>query len=103
MYVGGGASQVEKTNRRSTMLQIKVFGPTPPCANCKRAEEHARRAAERFPGRVEVLKLDVLGPEADKYGILSTPLVVVGEQVVGMGKIVPADKLISIIQQQLGG
>jgi thiol-disulfide isomerase/thioredoxin len=85
------------------MLVVQVFGTTPPCANCKRAEDQARQAASHFPGRVEVIKLDALGPEADKFGIISTPLVVVGEQVVGMGKVVPADKLIPIIQQQLGG
>ena len=47
------------------MLQIKVFGTTPPCVNCKRAEEQARKAAERFIGRVVVVKLDALGPEAE--------------------------------------
>ena len=41
------------------MLQIKIFGTTPPCANCKRAEREARKAAEQFPGQIEVLKLDV--------------------------------------------
>jgi protein-disulfide isomerase len=85
------------------MLQIKVFGPTPPCANCKRAEEQARKAAERFPGRVEVIKLDALGPEAEQYGLMTTPLVVVGDEVVGAGKVVPAEKLASIIEQKLGG
>ena len=30
------------------MLQIKVFGTTPPCVNCKRAEDQARKAAERI-------------------------------------------------------
>jgi Thioredoxin domain len=85
------------------MLQIKVFGPTPPCANCKRAEQEAREAAERFPGQVEVLKLDALAPEAKAYGLMVTPMVVVGNQVVGAGKIVPASKLIPIIEKQLGG
>jgi hypothetical protein len=42
------------------MLQIRVFGTTPPCANCKRAEQQARMAAEQFPGQVEVLKLDAI-------------------------------------------
>ena len=85
------------------MLQIKIFGTTPPCANCKRAEAQAKRAAERFPGQVEVVKLDALGPEAEQYGLITTPLVVVGEEVVGAGKVVPADKLVSIIQNRLGG
>jgi len=85
------------------MLQIKVFGTTPPCANCKRAEAQAERAAERFPGQVEVVKLNALGPEAEQYGLMTTPLVVVGEEAVGRGKIVPAEKLVSIIRQKLGG
>jgi len=85
------------------MLQIKVFGTTPPCANCKRAEAQARAAAERFPNQVEVLKLDALGPEAEPYGIMTTPLILVGEEVVGAGKVVPAAKLIPIIERKLRG
>jgi hypothetical protein len=85
------------------MLQVKVFGTTPPCANCMRAEKQARRAAERFPGQVEVLKLDAMGPEAEPYGLMSTPLVVVGDEVVGRGKVVPAMRLVEVIQSQLGG
>ena len=85
------------------MLQIKVFGTTPPCANCKRAEQQARMAAEQFPGQVEVIKLDAMGPEADAYGIVSTPLVVVGDEVVGRGKVIPAKRLAEIIKEKLGG
>ena len=85
------------------MLQVKVFGTTPPCANCKRAEREALKAAEKFAGQVEVVHLDALGPEAAQYGLMVTPMVVVGEQVVATGKVVPAPKLIPIIEQQLGG
>jgi len=84
------------------MLQVKVFGTTPPCANCKRAAAQAEKAAERFPGQVEVVKLDALGPEAEAYGLMTTPLVVVGEEVVGTGKVVPAGNLVSIIEEKLG-
>ena len=55
------------------MLQIKVFGTIPPCANCKRAEKQAQLAAAKFPGQVEVLKLDVMSDEAQKYGLVTTP------------------------------
>lgn len=85
------------------MLQIKVFGTTPPCANCKRAETQALKAAEQFPEQVEVVKLDALGPEAEEYGLMVTPMVIVGEKVVGTGKVVPAQKLIPIIEAELGG
>ena len=83
------------------MLHIKVFGTTPPCANCKRAEREALKAAEQFPGRVEVVKYDALGPEAEAYGVLSTPLVVVGDEVVGRGKVVPAAQLVPILEKHL--
>jgi len=85
------------------MLQVKVFGTTPPCATCRRAEKQARIAAEQFPNQVEVVKLDAMGPEADAYGIMSTPLVVVGDEVVGRGKVIPAKQLAEIIQGKLGG
>lgn len=84
------------------MLQIKVFGPTPPCANCKRAEDQARKAAEQFPDQVQVVKLDATGPEAQAYGLMVTPMVIVGDEVVGTGKVVPAQRLIPIIQAHLG-
>jgi hypothetical protein len=83
-------------------MQIKVFGTTPPCANCKRAETQALKAASDFPGLVEVVKLDALGPEAEAYGLMTTPLVVVDDEVVGAGKVVPAAKLASVIKRKLG-
>jgi thiol-disulfide isomerase/thioredoxin len=85
------------------MLQIKVFGTTPPCANCKRAKRYAQKAADEFPGQVEVVELDALGPEAEPYGLMTTPVVVVGEDVVGKGRVVAPDRLISIIESKLGG
>jgi protein-disulfide isomerase len=85
------------------MLQIKVFGTTPPCANCKRAEREARKAAEKFPGQVEVVHLDALGPEAQQYGLMVTPVTVVGEEVVVTGKVLPAPQLAPIIEKRLGG
>jgi disulfide oxidoreductase YuzD len=83
------------------MLQIKVFGTTPPCASCKRAEREALRAAEQFPGQVEVVHLDALGPEAQQYGMMITPVVVLGEEVVATGKAVPAPRLVPMIERLL--
>jgi hypothetical protein len=85
------------------MLQIKVFGTTPPCANCQRAEREALKAASEFPGQVEVIHFDALGPEARAFGLMVTPMVVVGDEVVGTGKVVPAPRLIPIIESKLGG
>jgi hypothetical protein len=83
------------------MLQIKVFGTIPPCASCKRAEREALKAAAEFPGQVEVVHLDAMGPEAQQYGLMVTPVVVVGEEVVATGKIVPAPKLVPMLEKAL--
>ena len=42
-----------------------------------------------------------LGPEAEAYGLMTTPLVVVDEEVVGAGRIVPAAKLVPILEKKL--
>ena len=85
------------------MVTIKVFGTTPPCAKCRRAEREAQAAAERFPGRVQVCKLDALGPEAEPYGLMVTPTIVIDDEVVATGKVLTADQLAPIIQSKLGG
>ena len=85
------------------MVTIKVFGPTPPCAKCKRAEREARKAAEQFLGQVEVVKLDALGPEAEAYGLMVTPTVVIDDEIIGTGKVVPAEQLAAHIRRVLGG
>ncbi len=83
------------------MLQIKVFGPNPPCPTCKRAKAQAQEAAEPFADQVEVVALDALGPEAEAYGLITTPLVVVGDEVVSKGKVAPASELAAAIERQL--
>jgi len=50
-----------------------------------------------------VVKLDAMGPEADAYGIMSTPLIVVGDEVVGRGKVIPAKQLAEIVKEKMGG
>lgn len=85
------------------MVTIIIFGTTPPCAKCKRAEQEALKAAAQFPGQVEVRKLDALGPEADRFGMMVTPTTVLNDQVVATGKILMASDLAQRIKTILGG
>jgi small redox-active disulfide protein 2 len=66
------------------MLTIKILGPG--CANCKRLEEIARKAATDMGVEAEFTKVtdykDILG-----YNILSTPGLVINEKVVSSGRI----------------
>jgi len=66
------------------MLTVKILGPG--CANCKRMEEVARKAASDAGIEAEFVKVtdykDILA-----YDILSTPGLVINEKLVSSGKI----------------
>ena len=66
------------------MLTVKILGTG--CANCKRLEEVARKAASDAGIDAEFVKVteykDILA-----YNILSTPGLVIDEKVVSSGKI----------------
>jgi len=86
-------------------IKIKVFGTTPPCSRCKKVEEIVREVASELDN-IEVEKFDVLSKEADKYGIMMTPTVAVGEKVVFVGKVPTKEELTKIIQtheKRIGG
>ncbi len=83
------------------MLNIRIFGSTPPCAKCKELEKNARNAALKFPGQVEVTKHDALSEEGDKYGILLTPAIVAGDAVIATGKVLTGADIEAKIKQYL--
>ncbi len=85
------------------MITIQVIGTTPPCIKCERATREAQKAAERFPGQVQVAKIDALSAEADAFGLLVTPAVAIDGTLIASGKVVPADLIARRIQQALGG
>lgn len=80
---------------------IKEFGAIFPCLKCIQAERIARRIAERYPGRVEVRKHDILSPEADRHGVMMTPTVVVNGEVVASGKGLSANRLEQLLERHL--
>mgnify|MGYP006282314699 CR=1 FL=1 len=85
------------------MVKVKVFGTIPPCAKCKEMEKRAQNVAARFSGDVEVTKFDALSEEGDRYGIMSTPTVVVNDKVVAIGKLITEDELEKIIKKEMEG
>jgi len=66
------------------MLQIKVLGSG--CANCKRLEAVTRKVVEELQVEAVIVKVTDF-EEIMKYPILSTPGLVVNEQVVSSGRI----------------
>ena len=83
------------------MIKLKVFGATPPCAKCKEVEKRAGKVAEKYPGQIEVTKLDAISEEGQKYNILFTPAVVVNDKVVASGEVISEGDLEKAIQKEL--
>lgn len=66
------------------MITIKVLGSG--CTNCKRVEAIARHVVGKLALEAEVVKVTDYNQIAD-YAILSTPGLVINEQVVSAGRI----------------
>jgi protein-disulfide isomerase len=83
------------------MIEVKVFGTTPPCAKCKEVTKRANKVADKFPGKISVTHLDALSAEGDKYGILMTPTIVINDKVVSIGKVPSDDDIEKMIKKEM--
>ena len=81
------------------MIEVKVFGTTPPCAKCKEVTKRAAKVAEKYPGKVGVTHFVALSEEGDKYGIMMTPTMVINDKVVSVGKMPTEDDIEKMIQK----
>jgi protein-disulfide isomerase len=83
------------------MIEVKVFGTTPPCAKCKEVTKRATKVAEKYPGKIGVTHFDALSAEGDKYGILMTPTLVINDKVVSIGKVPGEADIEKMIQKAM--
>ena len=84
------------------MIEVKVFGTTPPCAKCKEVTKRANKVAEKYPGKVGVTHLNALSAEGERYGILMTPTIVINDKVVSFGKVPSEDDIEKMIKKEMG-
>lgn len=85
------------------MINVKVFGTTPPCARCKELTKRATKVAEKYPGQIEVAKFDAMSPEGDKYCVMMTPTLVINDKVVSIGKVPSEDDIEKLINKEIKG
>jgi protein-disulfide isomerase len=83
------------------MIEVKVFGTTPPCAKCKEVTKRATKVSEKYPGEVGVTHFDALSDEGDKYGIMMTPTIVINDRVVSIGKVPSEDDIEKMIKKEM--
>ncbi len=83
-------------------ITIKILGPYPSCTNCDLAEKEGQKAAQQFPGKVEVQHLDMQTAEFGQYKGMVAPIILIGNDLISTGKVTPANDLIPILRRMLG-
>jgi small redox-active disulfide protein 2 len=77
---------------------IKVLGSG--CANCGKLEELARQAAEKLGIDAEIVKVTEY-PEIMAYGVMSTPALVIDDELKFAGRVPSLDEVTSILQRSV--
>lgn len=82
------------------MLKIKILGTG--CPNCNKLEEEAKKAVANLGIEADFEKVTDYQEIMD-YDILSTPGLVINDQVVSSGKIPSQPELVSMLASALEG
>lgn len=77
---------------------IKVLGSG--CANCKKLEELATKAVGQLGADAEIVKVTDIG-EIMGYGVMSTPALVIDEQLKVAGRVPSYDDVVTIITRAM--
>ena len=80
------------------MLTIKVLGSG--CPNCKRLEKETKKAVDHLAIEAQVVKVTNYN-EIMAYDVLSTPGLVINEQVISTGRIPSQSELITFLTNAL--
>lgn len=79
-------------------MEIKILGTG--CANCKRTKALAAEVVKELNVAATVVEVTDL-PTIMRYGIMSTPGIVINEQVVGSGGVPTKQQMVQLIQHAL--
>lgn len=82
------------------MLTIKILGSG--CANCKKLEAIARDAVTHAAIEAQIEKVTEYA-DIMKYGVMSTPGLVINEKVVSAGRIPSEAQIITMLTTALEG
>ncbi|NLH46928.1 MAG: thioredoxin family protein [Acholeplasmataceae bacterium] len=77
-------------------MKIKILGSG--CANCVTLAENTKKALAEVGAEAEIEKVTDFA-EIAKYGVMSTPGLVIDEKVVSYGKVLKPQDIVKIIQK----
>ena len=79
------------------MKKIQILGPG--CPKCKKLAEESEKAAKELGLEFEIVKVTDV-KEIMKFGVFSTPALVVDSKVKSVGKILDAKQIKDILQDK---
>ncbi len=77
-------------------MKIKILGSG--CANCVTLAENTKKALAEVGAEAEIEKVTDFA-EIAKYGVMSTPGLVIDEKVVSYGKVLKPQDIVKIIEK----
>jgi small redox-active disulfide protein 2 len=80
-------------------MEIKVLGTG--CAKCKKLYAEAEKAVAQLGHPVTLTKVEEI-EKIMKYGVYTTPALVVDEQVKSSGRVTPATEILAWLRQAQG-
>jgi hypothetical protein len=84
------------------MLQVTVIKSQSKCYTCGETEMIVGQIAHNYQGQVEFRVIIDGSPEAQKFGMVTTPVVAIGNKIYAMGKPVIKEKVENWIKKELG-
>lgn len=88
--------EAEKGDGTGPLTSVKVFGPG--CKNCHSLLESTQAALKEIGSTAAVEYVTDMAVVAS-YGIMSTPALVVNEQVVSMGKVMKSGDIVKLLKR----
>lgn len=76
-------------------MKIKILGSG--CKNCKKLAENAQKAVEELGISAEIEKVEDI-QDIMSYGVMSTPALVVDEELKSSGRVLKAEEIKKYIQ-----
>ncbi|MCL3779452.1 thioredoxin family protein [Prolixibacteraceae bacterium JC049] len=77
-------------------MEIKILGTG--CAKCKSLEKAAREAVEKTGVDAVVTKVEDI-MQIMNYGVMTTPALVIDDEVVMTGKVTSVDEIVSLLKK----
>ncbi|MDN5280575.1 MAG: Thioredoxin domain [Clostridiales bacterium] len=84
------------------MIQVTVIKSQSKCYTCGETEQIVGEIAKDYQGKVEFQVLVDGTPETKKFGVVTTPVVAIGNKIYSMGKPVIKEKVLNWLKKELG-